>query len=179
MPKSNFLYAILVLLLALIFGSFQEKTKISINNILKYSQSVPGYNQLTAAERENKIAEKIALTPRDFYSHQSTIPWFYQLETTNLTKLKWINTFVFAAIHLAFNALILFFLFRDKKIVQLLIGAYTVFFIIAIGMYFIGKITGFAQPGYNVARKIVGALQSQIPVMLFTSGYYLNKKSNT
>ncbi len=176
MPRTNLLLAISALVVALFFGSFQEKVKISVNNIIKYGQTIPSYNNLPKAEREKKITQIITDTPRGFYSHPSSISMLYGLTIPEMKKLKWVNTFLFIIVHLVLNSLILFFLFKDSTLLKILGGSYVLFALLAIVIYAVGKLTGFSQPGYNVARKIVGALQSQVPIMLFVSGYYLLKK---
>lgn len=179
MSRRNKPLAFFVLVVALLFGSFQEKVKISVNNIIKYSGSISNYDSLAPQQRKENVAIIIANIPRGFYSHQNSISWFYNLEIAQLSKLKWVNTLIFTLIHFILNALILHFLFQNNSLIQILVFSYIILFLVSVGVYSIGKIAGLAQPGYNVARKIVGALQSQVPVMIFVIGYYLNKKTIT
>ena len=175
--RKKIIVPVLFLLLALVFGSFQEKLKISVNNLLKYSSFIEGYNNLSVTEREEKVSDIVTITPRDFYSHQMVVSWLYALDKNELEMLKWVNTVVFILVHFLFNAFILFFLFSEKGVIKILGVTYLFLFVFAAGVFFVGKITGNDQAGYNVARKIVGALQSQVPLMVFVAGYYLNKKS--
>lgn len=174
--KRKFLIA-LIFISAIFFGSFQEKVKISVNNIIRYSDYVPNYDQLSPQERNKQVTTIVNSLPRDFYTSQSVMPWFYSLGLSQMKALKWVNTVVFVTIHLLLNALILILLFKDKQMIQTLVLFYVGLFILGYVILVVGKLVGFSQSGYNVARKIVGALQSQIPLMFFIIGYYFNKQT--
>ena len=162
----NKLLALSVLLLALIFGNFQEKVKLSLNNVIKYSEQIPGYDELGNEVREKMVDEIIASRPVDFFNSNNSFSFFFKYNKSGLNKLKWVLALVFIGVFFLFNSAILHLWFNDKSLLKFLLLAYLVLSVLSIAFFGFGKMVGDPLAGYGVARKILGALQSLIPVMI-------------
>ena len=91
-------FIVVVLLLAILFGNLQERIKLSLNNIIRYSNAVEHYDSLSSGEREEAIELIIASQPPDFFSTQSSLGFLFRYERSELNRIKWIIAFAFIGV---------------------------------------------------------------------------------
>jgi hypothetical protein len=157
---------IVLLILALGLGFYQEQLKISINYLLEEGAKVSGYDAKKPADREAWIEYNRRDMPFDYYHNHSTVPWLYRLDLHQLSVLKWIVTVFFLAAFCLFNIALLKTLQRDSSLTRVVVLTYGVLVPFAFLVYVSGRFTGLSIESYAFSRKILGALQSVIPAMI-------------
>jgi len=167
--------AFLLLLLATSFalGFVQENVKVNINFILDQGDRMTGFFDQTAEVKKQWLNQQKIFSPLDYYYSHSTLDVFLSVSKVWLVRLKWINTVVFTALFLVLNGAVIQLITRDVKMVRHLVLAYAVSFAAAFALYAIGIATGYALELYAVSRKLIGALQSMVPLMIFIPAWYL------
>jgi len=160
------------------FGFLQEYLKINVNYILETGKQIPGFFDMEKAHKKAWIENKKKNAPQDFYHKPKTIEFLYDLDESSLERLKWVNTIVFIGIFLLLNMIILRLATGTKKEAQWMLYFYLVFFVAAILIFAIGKVIGKPERTYMVSRKIVGALQSLVPLMILLPAILAAKKLN-
>jgi hypothetical protein len=163
--KKAFLMALLVLV-ALVSGFYQEKLKISINYVLDVGVKTPGFFDLSAQEKDHWVEQTRIDASFDYYHNHETIKWLYALDQRGLSAAKWIVTGFFIVWFLFLNRIILQRLHVGEHVIRLLPRLYALLILFSLGVYVIG-VSGF-EPShcYAVSRKIMGALQSVIPLLI-------------
>jgi hypothetical protein len=163
--KRAFLLTVLVVM-ALVSGFYQEKLKISINYILDTGGKMPGFFDLAADEKERWIEETRIDASFDYYHNHQTIKWLYLLDQRQLAASKWIVTGGFILLFLLLNRYTLATLGVSENVTRLLPRIYAALILFSLGVYAIG-IAGLGPSHcYAISRKIMGALQSVVPVLI-------------
>ncbi|MFM9986909.1 MAG: hypothetical protein ACKVOK_16835 [Flavobacteriales bacterium] len=166
---------ILVLVVAMAFGFMLEMVKVNLNYILEFSQRIPGYNELSATERENSL-EAIAIdAPYDYYHNHRKIQYLYTCSQSRLNLLKWLVTLIGTGFFLLVHLLLVKWITKEKLWVRWTLLLYTIFFVLSFLIYLFGKWTGTLEQAYGISRKIAGALQSLVPLMLIIPGWWIWK----
>jgi hypothetical protein len=102
-----------------------------------------------------------------FYSFLDT--W----EVQQLMTLKWIFTLIFMGLNFGLSFWIIHCLFSNPKPAnKMLIAGYLILFSVSAGFYMGGKLLGFTEMGYTLARRFMGVLQSPVPIM-FVSLFHM------
>lgn len=153
-------------LAALIVGAVQENWKIDINYILDLHVHVPHYEQLPVAERAAALKSNHGYMPYDYYFNHTNNTWILALTISQLKVLKWALTVAFVAVFFFFNWRILKTFPEADAILRPFGYAYILAFGISFLVYLAGKAVGLGDTAYAVAREVVGALQSLVPIML-------------
>jgi hypothetical protein len=157
---------LLLISLAVFSGFYQEKLKISINYVLDEGAKIPGFDKFSPEMKMERIEQTRILAPFDYYHNHHTITWLYHLDAKQLSVLKWVVTGFFLMWFLVLNMFLLETLSVHKDIVRLLPRVYGALIFLVIILFAFGAIAGLQQQAYTLSRKILGALQSVIPVLI-------------
>lgn len=157
---------VLLIVLAVISGFYQEKLKVSVNYILEQGQKHPEYYTLDVESRRTFDEQNRLNAPFDYYHNHTTVSWLYRFDEKELSLLKWAITGSFIGWFLALNMLILKVLHVNENAFRMLPWIYLILTILSLAVYAAGM--GFLdkQHCYAVSRKIMGALQSVIPAFV-------------
>jgi hypothetical protein len=176
----NRVLAFLLVFIGIVFGFFQERVKIETNFILEHAVNIQGYAQMTVPERVTSLQAFRKDHPFDYYFNHEPVELLMRLDEGQLVVLKWIAALAF----LVLNAAIVIKAFSlwtgSKALTKQIVLAYVGFLFVAIAVYGISRLLGHSAEGYGFARKILGALQSPVPLMILIPAYSLltNSTSN-
>ncbi len=165
-----------IVFLAIVLGFLQENLKVSINYLLETGDKIPTFFQQDVNTKQSWLEQVRVNAPFDYYHNHRRIEWLYHCSRTQLNILKWIVTVFFVVIFMIINALLISWWTRNKKYFKWTIGLYVVFFAFAFVIYLGGHISGTSMQAYGVSRKIVGGLQSLVPLMILIPASWLLKK---
>jgi hypothetical protein len=166
-------WAIVCVILGIAFGFLQEQVKIETNFILEHASSVQGYSQMTSKDRVNAIQLFRKDHPFDYYFNHTPIETLMELNERELFGLKWALAFVFLLINAAL-VLMAFSLWIGSKAFNLpILWVYLGFLVLAVAVFGVSKLAGCGIEGYGFARKILGALQSPVPLMMLVPAHSL------
>ena len=113
---------------------------------------------------------------RSYYSHES-IDWLYTLNQGQLSKLKWIITFVSIATFSLLNVLALRFLAFNAKEIKLFLLVEGICISLALATFVFGKIIHQNEMVYPTVRGIMGIVQSPVLVLIFIPAKKLFNRS--
>jgi drug/metabolite transporter (DMT)-like permease len=82
-----------------------------------------------------------------------------------------VGTTFFLFVHL----LLVKWITQEKLWVRWTFILYGIFFCLSFFIYLFGKWTGTLEQAYGISRKIAGALQSLVPLMLIIPGWWIWK----
>ena len=157
---------LILVLLAIVSGFYQEKLKISINYILDEGAKMPGFDLLPPDEKMEWIEKARVSAPFDYYHNHHTISWLYHFDSKQLSILKWVVTGFFLLWFLLLNTFLLKTLLVPHDVVRYVPLIYGALIVLALLLFAIGAFTGHQQNAYTLSRRIMGALQSVIPVLI-------------
>jgi hypothetical protein len=160
------LLVMLIMVIALISGFYQEKIKISVNYLLERGDQIPGYYNANPEQRQQWIEQTRLDTPFDYYHNHSTVSWLYGYSRSELNFLKWGITIFFIGWFLLLNWAVLFALKVRSAAGRVLAWTYLSMSIIAFLLFAAGRGGNAEVHTYALSRKILGALQSIIPSMI-------------
>jgi hypothetical protein len=169
---------VVVLLSALVFGFIQEYIKINLNYVIDMGSQIPGFFEMDIEKKMAWIEYVKQHSTQDFYNTPNNITWFYELELSTLNKLKWVLTLVFVLVYFAFNTILIYWISGENQLVRWMIALYIAAFAFALLLYLSGKLVGSVQQVYPVSRKVVGALQSLVPLMILVPAFWLSRQWN-
>jgi hypothetical protein len=146
----------------LALGFFQERVKISINFNLKSAGLIADYDSLDAESRMRAIQKSKIGKPYDYYYSHNSVNLLYRLNARELVVLKWLASVLFVFTHLGLGL----WLLKALRLVMCrwLVQGYALLFGAAAVVYIIGVVLGVDF--YLLARRIVGFLQSPLPVLV-------------
>jgi hypothetical protein len=173
--KRGILIAFL-LVLTLSMGFVQELVKININYHLDVGDKIPGYYESDPEKRAQLMRSNQLHMPYDYYHNHKSINTLHQFSRSRLVQLKWGFTFLFVVVFLVLNLLVIYQIDNSPQLKQWTIALYIGFFLLSFAVYLIGKATGHQEEAYAISRKIVGALQSVVPLMLILPGWWIFKR---
>jgi hypothetical protein len=159
------LYLVLVFLGMIGFGFFQENMKVAINFQLDYLNRRPELQQLFGKEREEAIARMAPVSNIDYYYNHQRFDFLYELSSSQLSKLKWVHTLLFTLVYFSLN-LLAARIWTGQSYLKPIGVFYSGLFSMALLIYLIGVLLGWEGSFYAVSRKIVGVLQSPLPVLI-------------
>ena len=146
----------------LALGFFQERVKISINFNLKSAGLIADYDSLDAESRMRAIQKSKIGRPYDYYYSHNSVNLLYRLNARELVVLKWLASVLFVFTHLGLGLWLLKAL--RLAMCRWLVQGYALLFGAAAVVYIIGVVLGVDF--YLLARRIVGFLQSPLPVLV-------------
>jgi hypothetical protein len=157
---------LMLILLAVVSGFYQEKLKISINYILDEGSKMPGFFLLSPNEKMEWIEKARVSAPFDYYHNHRTISWLYHFDSKQLSMLKWAVTGFFLLWFLLLNTFLLKALSVPDDLTRYLPWVYGILIAVALVVYALAAFSGFQQSAYTLSRRIMGALQSVIPALI-------------
>lgn len=163
------------LIIAIIFGFGLEMVKVNLNYILEFSNFIPDYNSLSQSERETGLQAIAIDAPYDYYHNHRKLPFLYAFDQPELNKLKWIVTVIGTGFFLIVHLLLVFWITNERRWVRWTLWLYAGFFLLSFVIYVFGKLTGTLDQAYGISRKIAGALQSLVPLMLLIPAWWIWK----
>jgi len=167
-----------LVVMAVGLGFFQEQLKVSINYILENAPNIEGFYALDEQQKHNAIEARRFESPFDYYHSHQTLRWLYAFNEAELQRLKWIVTVVSLLVFYAFNAVLLSVLEGGRHIWLRLGVMYIAFTLLAFGVYALGRLIGMPEQTYSISRRITGALQSLVPLMILWPFLRLLKLKN-
>jgi hypothetical protein len=172
---------LVLLLVSIVSGFYQEKLKISINYILEQGGRYPDFDRLNPEEKQKVIESARADAPFDYYHNHETITALYRFDAQDLAGLKWAVTGGFLIWFLLLNFIMLRTLGVQENAIRSLPIIYLSLAMLALIIYAGSKVGLNADHCYAVSRKIMGALQSIIPTFIIwpASKLWNNGKSIT
>lgn len=177
LPKKNKFILVAIAAVMIALGFFQEQAKVNVNFILEKGAQIPGFfNQDTSTKLELLGAEKSKSNFDYYYSHES-IDWLYTLNQGQLSKLKWIITFVSIATFSLLNVLALRFLAFNAKEIKLFLLVEGICISLALATFVFGKIIHQNEMVYPTVRGIMGIVQSPVLVLIFIPAKKLFNRS--
>ncbi len=154
-------------------GFFQEWVKVNINFTLEQAPRVDGFYSYTHEERSTYLEELRRNRPFDYYHSHYPIKALQYFNEGSLRKLKWVMTVVFVGWFYWINRWLVSKLIKDPRGRRWLLTTYVLSFIGAFIIYTMGWVFGSNDLFYNISRKMVGALQSPVPLMMNWAGWQL------
>lgn len=157
---------LILVLLAIVSGFYQEKLKISINYILDEGSKMQGFFLLSPNEKMEWTEKARVSAPFDYYHNHRTISWLYHFDSRQLSMLKWAVTGFFLCWFLLLNTFLLKVLSVPDDLIRYLPWVYCILIALALLIFAFAAFSGFQQSAYTISRRIMGALQSVIPVLI-------------
>lgn len=176
MKNSIFWPLIIVIVIAL--GFFQEFVKVNINFTIEQGNRIPGFWEMSFADRETALYNASRHNPYDYYHSHTRIPFLNSLGVRQLGIMKWGLTLLFVALFFALNRWMIGRLIPDPRGKKWLMWTYIVTFCTALLIYMAGLPTAVPDLFYNISRKMVGALQSPIPAMMSWAAWRLYEQQH-
>ena len=175
----NILLIVGLVVFAISLGFYQEQLKVSINYILENAPRISGFYGLNEEEKHQAIEAQRYNAPFDYYHSHDTLRWLYRLNEQGLQRLKWAVTFISLLVFFAINATLLSLLEGNGRVLTRLAMTYIVFTALAFAIYALGKLISMPDQTYAISRRITGAMQSLVPVMILWPFLRLSKHNNT
>lgn len=180
MKKPNYFIVVLLIVAGLTVGFFQEFVKININYTLDTGFQIPNFFEQDYTTRTELLRKmKPANMPYDYYQNHNQIEALNHLSYKQLTILKWTVAILFAAVFMAINIGVIWFITKNKSYTKWVLIFYAALFILSFAIFLFGKITGTSERAYAVSREILGGLQSIVPLMVLVPAIWLSKKTTT
>ena len=178
---------ILVLLVMVGFGYVQEDVKIKLNHYMSvgnhyldfytYQHSECDWDAQCMYEKRKDWWERFAPMSRvNFYVTRDTFDVFHRMGPVELNRLKW---GLMAAIVLCFFALDALFL-RAAGVGErwkLLMLIYAASGVVTALFWLLDGQAGETEAGYNVAREVLGFLQSPLPSLMLVLLPWLRERA--
>jgi hypothetical protein len=168
-----------LIFVAVIFGFLLEMLKVNVNYLLETSAKIPKYYDAATEERKSLLDQVKIDAPYDYYHNHRRIDALVGLSQGQLEKLKWIITLIGIGVFLGINLLLVKWITQHHQLVRWTIWLYGVFFLISLLFFVFGKVTHTHEYAYGISRKIAGALQSMVPLMLLLPGWWLWRATHT
>jgi hypothetical protein len=162
----RFLLITSLVVAAIALGFLQEQLKISINYILENAPGIPGFYTLNEQQKYEAIEAQRLAAPFDYYHSHETMRVLYTFDKPGLLRLKWIVTMGSLVIFFLLNAMLLHLLEGNRRVWKSLAITYIAFTLLAFGIFAIGRWMNMPEQTYAISRRITGALQSLVPVMI-------------
>jgi hypothetical protein len=175
--RYRYAWIAVLLAIAIVAGFVQEYVKVNINYVLEMGGKMPGFFDQDATTRKVWIETMRVDAPYDYYHNHSRLEALYSLSEKNLVILKWVVTVVFVTLFMVINTMLLFMTTRRREVIRWTLWLYLFFFVLSFGVYLFGWFTGTLEQAYGISRKIVGGLQSMVPLMLLLPATWLMRQT--
>lgn len=170
--------AVLVVAAALVFGFFQERVKVELNFVAEHAVKISGYDQMSFEQRASSLQNFRKYHPFDYYYSHDELPVLLHFSMRELSIVKWGLALFFLIVNGAMVILCFNWWVGNTNLTKTIIAMYFLFLILAVLVYLATKMVGLEHKGYGFARKILGALQSPVPLMILIPAYTLYFKSS-
>jgi hypothetical protein len=172
------LVLITLIMSGLALGFMQENWKVGVNFVLEQAEAVPDYWNLSPEARLAAVEARRIFSPLDYYYSHDTPRFLFVMERSELTALKWAVTGGMILLFFIINSSVAFLITNDRRAIRWMAAGYLFVFVTAFLIYTAGYAAGNPSATYGISRKLAGALQSLIPIMLFMPAWYLNTQRN-
>jgi hypothetical protein len=159
-------------------GFFQDYLKVNINHYADTAQQIPGFFQLDPNQRELALHQATPDFPFDYYYSHSKFGALNSMTESGIVRFKWEVAFFFVFVHLALVLWAYRHMNWPKNRLYAAIGFYFLCLAASGGFWTLGKAIGSPQQGYAVARRLLGFLQSPLPLVLTLMAAWLYLKWN-
>lgn len=163
----------ILVLVALVIGFLQENLKVSVNYLLETGDRIPTFFQQDSNTKQVWLEQVKVNAPFDYYHNHKRIDWLNQLSRENLVRLKWVITLLFVVAFMFINAWLIMWWTNERLYFKWTLRLYLFFFILSFAIYVGGLLTGTLPQAYGVSRKLVGGLQSLVPLMILLPASWL------
>ena len=167
---------VIVLIVGVAFGYGQEYLKIAINFASEYA-TYGDWDGLESAARVDQLEQCRLNRPSDYYHNHRPLLFLSQLGNNQISILKWSLAFIFILFYWGLARWGLIKAFTKEFPLKILDIGSVLMGVICVGVFGAGKVLGLT-PAYDVAREILGALQSLIPFVVLVLGYSLYLRLN-
>lgn len=149
----------------IVLGFVQERAKVSLNYYLDRAQLEPAFFDFPPERRDAWLNEHAVNAPYDYYYNHKRIRWYDHLSHKQLEVLKWMYALIFIALHVLLSHLALKMWKAPRAMfATIYIGTLSIMALSLI--FFTLSRTGQGEAAYNVARKLLGFIQSPLPLVL-------------
>ncbi len=176
MSLSRKIVIALLLVGGLAFGFLQEHIKINVNFILETGARIPRFFEMDIPSKKAWIDYYKKNAPQDFYHKPKTIEALYGMNYGSLIKIKWTLAILFATIYLILNSTIIRLVTGNNITVLWMRYLYIIFLGLALVIFLVGKLTPYSESTYIMSRKILGGLQSLVPLMFMVPAIWLSNR---
>ncbi|MBI1266968.1 MAG: hypothetical protein GC193_05995 [Cryomorphaceae bacterium] len=171
---------VIVVLIFIAVGFFQEWLKVNINWFIDHIAYVPNYNMLSPDDRLKELSKMDYNAPYDYYYSHSTINQLANFTSKQLAVIKYGIAIILVGFYFVLNRFAIKNILRREALMVFLryiyigmIATVALFF----GMYFFWK---HEIAMYNVGRELLGFLQSPMPIIvLYLPALFFLKNNNT
>lgn len=164
-----------LLLMAIITGFLQENLKVNVNYILETGDKINGFFSQTPEVKKSWLEQVKIDAPYDYYHNHRRLEFLLGFSREQLVITKWIITVFFVSVFMFINASLLYAVTQSKPLRRWTFILYAVFFSISFLVYVFGAFTGSSAQAYGISRKVVGGLQSLVPLMILLPGFWINR----
>lgn len=169
---------ILTLFISGLVGGFElEHWKVAVNYIIEHQSQLNSWDEWNDGERRRHAeATKLDLQYDYYYEHRP-IDFLYSRSMGQLAMMKWILTGLGIIFFYLVGAAILKLLFPEWRALRLWFAGYALAVAAAVIIFLLFKMIGHPGHGYAISRKVLGGLQSFVPLMLYIpAGFLLKQK---
>lgn len=107
--------------------------------------------------------------------------WFSFLKNYTQLELynsKWVLTFLFTLVFMASATSIVYYIYRNRFFVKIVLGIYAFLSVLSGAFYAFGVIAKNMDLCYTISRHIIGLLHSPIILMVLCGSFYLSNQYN-
>lgn len=159
-------------------GFFQDYLKVNINYYADTAQKIPGFYQLSDSDRQKALEEATPDFPFDYYYSHGKLDLLNSMSEQNIQIFKWAVALFFIGVHL----LLVLWAYRRMNWPSSRMRAAVLFYgaCMLTSLFFLGlgKWVDMPAQGYAVARRLLGFLQSPMPLVLTLMAAWLYLKWN-
>lgn len=146
-------------------GFVQERAKVSLNYYLDRGALEPQFFEFPPERRDAWLQAHAINAPYDYYYNHARVKWYDHLSRKQLELLKWMYAIIFIVLHVLLSHLALKLWKAPREmLVTIYIG--TVVVMLLSLCFFAASRVGAGDAAYNVARKLLGFIQSPLPLVL-------------
>lgn len=167
---------LVVLVVGVLFGYGQEYVKIAVNFAIECS-GYGDWDSISQADRLDQLNDCRQNRPTDYYHNHKPLEVLGELSQSGLTMVKWGMAFIFILFHWVLARWGLTKSYSGNFPVRILDIGTVGLVAMSVLVFGMGRIFHLA-PAYDVAREILGALQSLIPYVILVLGYSLYLRLN-
>jgi hypothetical protein len=178
--------AVLAIAAFVVIGFAQERLKVSLNHYLEVTEAYPEFFELPPNRRDAWLDQKKINAPHDYYYNHARVGLYHHLNRKQLTLLKWGMAMFFAVLHFALAVGVVLYLtgVKDKPpknlsprrmLLKSLLFLYTVAVIGVLVFFVLMRLVQHPDAAYAVARKLLGFMQSPMPLIIVLFGWRLQR----
>lgn len=161
----------IVLFVGILFGYGQEYVKIAVNFSTECS-AYGDWDQMSGQERLEHLKKCRLNRPTDYYHNHKPLALLTNLSRLQLALLKWGAAFLFVIFYWGLARWGLRKAFGHEFPIKFLDLGSAGMAVLCVMVFGLGYVLGL-PPAYDVAREILGGLQSLVPFVMLVLGYSL------